>query len=191
MILHKYLRFLNEQQYGVAPNTPVQKPQAGRATYQKQTRVPKVPINPVPPQVIKKKQVAKKNMNPNQNREQDQYRPNQKTPKAYFNYMVWTSKILKQGEIFRKTCYNNNCGQFEVGTGDRRICKDRCDIETCKKVIALLKASVGKCSQSQFPDKCKVRYMQLIPLYQEKLNAISKKFIEAEKRKKQAEIQVG
>ena len=103
MTLSKYLLFLNEQ-YGVAPKTTVQRPQDGRPTYQKQTRVPKVPNNPVPPQVIKKKQLAKKKMNSNQNKEQDQYEIHQKNPKAYFNYIVWTSKILKQGEIFRKNC---------------------------------------------------------------------------------------
>ncbi len=151
MTLSKYLLFLNEQ-YGVAPKTTVQRPQAGRPTYQKQTRVPKVPNNPVPPQVIKKKQLAKKKMNSNQNKEQD---------------------------------------QFEIGTGDRRVCKDRCDIETCKKVIALLRASIGKCKDSVDPQKCKVRYMQLIPLYQEKLNKISKKYIEAQKQEKKAKVQVG
>ena len=191
MILTNYLNFLNEQQYGIAPKRPIQRPQTVRSSYQKQTRVPKVPQNPVPPQVIKKKQVARKNMNPEQNREQNTYNPNRTTPKAYFNYMLWTSRILKQGEIFRKNCYEQNCSQFEIGTGDRRICKDRCDIETYKKVIALLKASISKCTTSMFPEKCRVRYMQLIPLYQEKLNIISKKYIEAQKIKKNAEIQVG
>lgn len=190
MTLSKYLLFLNEQ-YGVAPKPPVQSPQAGRTAYQKQTRIQKVPNNPVPPQVIKKKQVAKKKMNPNQNKEQDQYTQHQKNPKAYFNYMFWVSKILKQGEIFRKNCYEQNCSQFEIGTGDRRVCKDRCDIETCKKVIALLRASIGKCKDSVDPQKCKVRYMQLIPLYQEKLNKISKKYIEAQKQEKKAKVQVG
>lgn len=190
MTLSKYLNFLNEQ-YGVATKTPVQRPQAGRPTYQKQTRIPKTPNNPVPPQVIKKKQVAKKKMNSNQNKEQDQYEIHQKNPKAYFNYMLWTSKILKQGEIFRKNCYEQNCSNFEIGTGDRRVCKDRCDIETCKKIIALLRASIGKCKDSVDPQKCKVRYMQLIPLYQEKLNKISKKYIEAQKQEKKAKVQVG
>jgi hypothetical protein len=33
--------------------------------------------------------------------------------------------------------------------------------------------------------------MQLIPLYQEKLNKISKKYIEAQKQEKKAKVQVG
>jgi hypothetical protein len=105
--------------------------------------------------------------------------------------MLWTTKVLKQGEIFRKNCYTQNCAEFEIGSGDRRVCKDRCDIETCKKVIALLRASMNKCSKSQFPEKCKVRYAQLIPLYQQKLNKISKKYLEAQKRKKRNEVHVG
>jgi len=188
--LSNYLKFLNEQSMGVAPNRPVQRPQSGRKPNIKKSTTPQKPKTPLPPQVIKQKQVPKKNLNPIQNREQEKA-TNQTNPKAYFNYMVWTSKILKQGEIFRKNCYSQNCSEFEIGTGDRRICKDRCDIETCKKVIALLRASMSKCSQAQDPNKCKQRYAQLIPLYQDKLNKISRKFIEAEKRKKKSEVHVG
>lgn len=189
MNLSCYLNLLSEQKYGVAPNPPVQNPQGGRPAYQgaMQPNVPQAKPIPVPPQVTQQKQVPKKNMNPVQNKEQEK----KAGPKSYFNYMLWTSKILKQGEIFRKNCYSDNCNQFEIGTGDRRICKDRCDIETCKKVIALLRASIGKCKDSNYPDKCKVRYLQLIPLYQEKLNDISKKFIKGQNIKKKQEIKVG
>lgn len=194
MNISDYLKLLNEQTMGVNPNQPVRKPQASRPTTPNQIKpkVPKQPNNPVSPQVTQQKKVPQKNMNPNQNMQQKKDEQNQKgTSKQYFNYMLWTSKILKQGEIFRKNCYGQNCSQFELGTGDRRICKDRCDIETCKKVIQLLQASVGKCSQSNNPEKCKQRYQTLIPLYRNKLNKISKKFIDAQKRKKNQEVKIG
>ena len=163
------------QQAPINKNVPPQKP----------VQPPKeVPVNkPVPKPVDKSQQKP-------QPQPQDE-QPKKAAPKAYFNYMAWSSKILKQGEIFRKQCYTNNCDQHAAGTGDRRICKDRCDIETCKKVIALLKASQGKCATTNDPKKCKERYMYLIPLYQEKLNKISAKYIEAQKRKKKAEFDVG
>jgi len=186
MNLTTYLNYINEQ-FGVAPKPSVRKPQASRPTSTKrlQPKTPKVSTAPVNPQTKKQQSIPKNTL------DQIKNQAAQKNPKAYFNYMLWTTKILKQGEIFRKKCYSDNCEQFEAGTGDRRICKDRCDIETCKKVIQLLKTSISKCSQSQQPDKCKVRYMQLIPLYQDKLNKISKKFIEAEKRKQKSNLQVG
>lgn len=168
MKLKNYLNFLNEQKFGVAPPTPVQKPQASRPTSPKRVQ-PKVPKNPTAPE-------------PPQNRS---------SKIAYFNYMLWTSKILKQGEIFRRMCYTNNCDQYEIGTGDRRICKDRCDIESYKKVISLLRVSMSKCNSSEFPEKCRVRYMQLIPLYQEKLNKLSGKYIKAEKSKQRYNTKVG
>lgn len=152
--LKTYLNYLNEQQFGINPPQPVQNPEPSRPTKFKQ---PKQPSQPKVPQA--------KGVN----------------PKAYFNYMVWTTKILKQGEIFRRNCYNDNCSEFQIGTGKRRICKDRCDVEACKKVIQLLNASISKCNNSVDPDKCRQRYMTLIPLYQNKLRKISSKFIQKTK----------
>jgi len=168
MNLNKYLKYLNEQKFGSQPPKPVQNPRAGLSTSIKRLQ-PKVPKQPKIPQAP-----TESVLHP-----------------GYFNYLVWTSKIVKQGEIFRNNCNSEQCGQFEVGTGDRRICKKRCEIEACKKVIALLKASADKCKDSMTPDKCKQRYFQLIPLYQNRLNKLSKKFIESEKVQKQASIKVG
>lgn len=180
-ILEEYLKFIEEQQFGVPPQKPVQNPQPGRAITPAMTKQKSVaPKTPISPQQQKLKSV------PNQTR--DQQKNNKKT---YFNYMVWTSKILKQGEIFRKNCYTSNCDQYEIGTGDRRICKDRCDIETCKRVIKLLRASASKCSSSENPDLCRVRYAQLIPLYQAKLNKISLNYVKATKVQKKQNFKVG
>lgn len=170
MKIQKYLEFIQNEQYGIPPKIPTQNPRA-----------------PMDPQSRLQKNTPDKSMNQIKN----QSFQNKQHPKLYFNYMSWTTKILKQGEIFRKNCYLDNCEQFEIGTGDRRICKDRCDIETCKRVIKLLQASISKCSQSNDPNKCKQRYMELIPLYKQKLNNISKKFLEAQRRKKQLQISVG
>jgi hypothetical protein len=95
--------------------------------------------------------------------------------------MLYTINVLKQGEIFRKACYQNNCSKFPPGSGDKRICNDRCDIETCKKIIGLLRVSMNQCAKSKDPEKCKQRYVTLIPLYQEKLNKISAKFVKQNK----------
>jgi len=166
MNLQEYLYYLNDQTFGNPPPKPVRKPQPLRGPNQVQSKIPNQPKPPLDPQT-------------------------RGSVKNYFNYMVWTTKILRQGEIFRKNCYQNNCEQFEVGTSDRRICKDRCDIETCKKIIALLKASISKCQQSQDPNRCKQRYATLIPLYQQKLNNISRKFVIASKQKQNRKISVG
>jgi len=189
IIISKYLNYLNEDSFGVAPKKPVQNPQAGRATSvnRLQPKTPQAKNNPVSPQVQQQKTVPKKDMNPIQNREQEK----SVNTKQYFNYMIWTSKVIKQGEIFRKNCYSQNCGQHAAGTGDRRVCKDRCDVETCKKIIQMLRASIGKCGTSKDPEKCKQRYSTLIPLYQNKLNKISKKFMTADKKKKSSEFKVG
>jgi len=162
-----YLNFLHEQQYGIQPPNPVQNPEPARATSvaRLKPRVPKSNRTPVSPQERKLRSVPEDK--------------NKITSKSYFNYMTWTSKIIKQGEIFRTNCYADNCEQYALGTGDRRICKDRCDVETCKKILAMLRISMSKCSQAQNPNLCKVRYAQLIPLYQEKLTAISRKFVKA------------
>jgi len=164
MNLTKYLQFLEEQTFGNPPKPPVQKPQPARGPNKVNPQAPKQPVAPVDPQT-------------------------KGNPKQYFNYMLWTTKILKQGEIFRKNCYTNNCAQFQAGTGNRRICKDRCDIETCKKIIEMLKISMVKCKDSQNPDQCKQRYSTLIPLYQKKLNAISTKYVK--NKKQQDKINVG
>jgi hypothetical protein len=166
MILSDYLIYLNEQRMGVQPPKPVQKPQPKRGPNQVQSKTPQRPQNPTEPM----KKVS---------------------PKSYFNYMVWTSNILKQGEIFRRNCYTNNCQQFEIGTEDRRVCKDRCDVETCKKIIGLLRVSMNQCANSKDPEKCKQRYSTLIPLYQQKLIKISNKFVKATKAKKQKDLKVG
>jgi hypothetical protein len=164
MNLVNYLNFLNEERFGNPPVKPVQNPQPLRGPNQVKSKTPKQPGAPENPQ-------------------------EKAGPKQYFNYMVWTSKILKQGEIFRKNCYMNNCSQYGAGTGDRRICKDRCDIETCKKVIAMLRISMSKCKETQNPNACKQRYVTLIPLYQNKLNSISAKFVV--NKKQQDRINVG
>jgi len=186
MNLSNYLIYIQEQIYGIPPNKPVQKPQvkksedAARGRLRlKAPRVPKAPEDPQTRRLKNKEQKLKKDKVKNQIFQQKK----KDSIKSYFNYMLWTSNIIKQGEIFRKNCYNDNCSQFEVGTGDRRVCKDRCDVETCKRIIQLLKVSMSKCNKAEYPDKCKVRYMQLIPLYQNKLNEISKKFIKNEKTK--------
>jgi hypothetical protein len=157
MILSEYLQFLNEQRLGNQPPNPVKKPQPAKGPNQIKSKVPKQPTKPINPQ-------------------------EQSKAKSYFNYMVWSTKIIKQGEIFRKSCYGNNCQQFALGSGDRRVCKDRCDIETCKKIIAMLKASINSCDKSQNPEQCKRRFTELIPLYQKKLNMISSKFISSNKK---------
>ena len=185
MKIKSYLEYLQEQVYGFPPVKPVQKPKAAKPK-QIQPKVPTAPKPPVSPQVTKQKNTPKKNMDQIKNQE-----PEKKSITAYFNYMLWTTKIIKQGETFRKNCYNDNCAKFEIGTGDRRICKSRCDVETCKKIIAMLKISMQKCSQSNDPQRCKIRYMQLIPLYEKKLNEISTKFIESEKSKKASTTNVG
>ena len=210
MNLFNYLQYLSEQQLGLPPQRPVQKPRGpNRPRFPKQ-KIPKVPGAPINPQLKQMQNRPKRTMDQIKN---DAFQAKKAptpavvkpvgqtpiapkstpvpNPKSYFDYMLWTSNVLKQGEIFRKNCYGSNCQEFAAGSGDRRICKDRCDIETCKKVIQMLQVSQTKCAQSNNPDKCKVRYMQLIPLYQEKLNKISKKFIEADKRKKKSEIKVG
>ena len=142
---------------GNQPKNPVQKPQPVRGPNQ---------VNPKAPQ------------------QADPYKtPDQKGQvKGYFNYMIWTSKILKQGEIFRRMCYQNNCVEMAAGSGDRRVCKDRCDIETCKKIIGMLRVSMGKCAQSKDQDQCRQRYEMLIPLYQKKLNTISARFVASKKK---------
>jgi hypothetical protein len=170
-ILNDYLDFLHEQ-IGVPPRPPVQNPQPSRATTADKVE-PNTPVAKKPP-------VAP-------NVKIDYSKP----AKAYFNYMLWTTKIIKQGEVFRKKCYDDNCGQFEIGTGDRRICKDRCDIETCKKILALLRISMSKCTGAKNPQLCRVRYAQLIPLYQDKLTNISKSYIKAERIQKQTKPEVG
>jgi len=174
-IVENYLNFLQEQRFGVQPALPVQNPQAGRVVVANPA-VPMAPQNPVAPQY---KQPSQQNLNTVQKRakKEAEQQKTRKHPIQYFNYMVWTTRIIKQGEIFRQNCYTDNCSQYDVGTGKRRLCKDRCDIETCKKIIKLLQISKSKCKDSETPDKCKVRYMQLIPLYQEKLNSISRKYI--------------
>ena len=166
MILNDYLNFLNEQRMGNQPVNPVQKPQPARGSNQVKSKVPGQPQAPVNPQ-------------------------EKASPKGYFNYMVWTTKVLKQGEIFRRVCYQNNCQQFAGGSGDRRVCKDRCDIETCKKVIGMLRISMGKCAQAKEPDKCKQRYSTLIPVYQKKLNTISNRFATAKKKDEVVNPKVG
>ena len=169
--LDKYLNLIQEL-IGVPPKHPVQNPQPSRATTAAKIapNIPKAKKPPIAPNI-------KLDYN--------------KPAKAYFNYMLWTTKIIKQGEIFRKNCYEENCGQFALGTGDRRICKDRCDIETCKKILSMLRISMSKCNSAQNPQLCKVRYAQLIPLYQEKLNNISKSYIKAERIQKETKPQVG
>jgi len=169
--LDNYLDFIQEL-IGVTPKPPVQRPQPARATSAEraQPNTPDAKKPPVAPNV-------KVDYN--------------KPAKAYFNYMLWTTKIIKQGEVFRKNCYDNNCGQFALGTGDRRICKDRCDVETCKKILSLLRISMSKCNSAQNPQLCRVRYAQLIPLYQEKLTNISKSYIKSERIQKQTKPQVG
>jgi len=171
-ILNEYLNFLQEQFINPAPVTPVQNPMAMRAPSPERVTSQR-PETPKPP------------TGPNVKLNYD------KPVKSYFNYMLWTSKIIKQGEIFRSNCYSANCSQHEPGTGDRRICKDRCDIETCKKIIAMLKISAPKCKDAKNPQLCKVRYAQLIPLYEQKLRVISSKFLKAERIQKQTKPQVG
>jgi len=182
-LLSTYLNFLNEQQFGQPPENPPQNRRPKHYYPGKPRQVAGKPQNPLPPGEKERQPVS--NTNPP---EDNKGIP---SPKNYFNYMVWTAKVLKQGETFRNQCYGENCGQFAVGTGDRRICKDRCDIETCKRVIQLLQASVGKCKDSMNPAQCKRRYEMLIPLYREKLNKISKKFLTNQKQQKRAEVKVG
>jgi hypothetical protein len=194
MNLHNYLQFLSEQSVGLPPQRPVQKPRGPnqqRIPKPKVSKVPKIPMNPQEKKLSERPKRTADQIKNDAFRKKNNSVNKSLNVKTYFNYMVWTSKILKQGEIFRKNCYINNCHQFEVGTGDRRICKDRCDIETCKKVIQMLQVSQSKCAQSQNPDKCKMRYHQLIPLYKNKLNKISNKFMKAAERKKSSEINVG
>lgn len=192
MNLTNYLSIIqNEQQYGLPPQRPVQNPRGANQPRIPKQKIPKIPQSPMDPQTKKLNQRPKRTMDQIKNDKFKEEKNKQINPKSYFNYMKWTSNIIKQGEIFRKNCYNDNCSQYQAGTGDRRICKDRCDIETCKRIIQLLKASINKCNQSNDPTKCKQRYQQLIPLYQQKLNKISKKFIDAEKRKQKSDIQVG
>lgn len=171
MNLQEYLDFLKEQRFGNQPPKPVQNPQAARGP---NTQKPKVPKQPSNPQAPGQKPPAGQQA--------------QGTPSSYFNYMFWTSNVLKQGEIFRKACYQNNCSQQAAGSTERRLCNDRCDIESCKRIIGLLRASMSKCAQSKDPDKCKQRYATLIPLYQEKLNKISAKFIENKNNRGQAKV---
>ena len=196
MKIKEYLIFLNEQQLGLPPQRPVQKPRGPNQPRIPKPKVPKIPGAPVNPQLKQMQNRPKRTIDQIKNDKfQKNKSSNQKSnipnPKSYFNYMLWTSNILKQGEIFRRNCYGSNCQGFPAGSGDRRICKDRCDVETCKKVIQMLRVSMVKCTQSNNPDKCKQRYQQLIPLYQEKLNKISKSFIKADERKKKSDINVG
>lgn len=179
MNLKGYLNFLNEQTFGVQPALPTQVPQAStiRSVNMSNITAPQIPVAPQ----VKKQRVATGQGRGHGIRQVKTLKPVKSTnPAEYFNYMMWTSNIIKQSEIFRKNCYDQNCSTYEVGTGDRSACKHRCDIETCKKIIEMLKASVSKCNTSDNEDKCKIRYLQLIQSYQEKLNEISKKFIKAE-----------
>ena len=182
-MLNEYLNFLHEQTFGVQPPRPVQNPQGPMRKSMKrlQPKVPTAPKNPTSPKEAErtaKRDIAK-----------ERARTSQK--QQYFNYMLWTTNILKQGEIFRKNCYNDNCGSYEIGTGERRVCKDRCDVEACKKIVQMLRVSIEKCKYSKTPDQCKVRFMQLIPLYQEKQNQISKKFLKAERSQNKVKYQIG
>lgn len=160
-----------------------------------QVSQPKQSQNPVqkprPSQVIVKQ--PNNNPKPKQPKQiqQDNGHQQKVNPKSFFDYMTWTSKIIKQGEIFRNNCDQSNCNQYQIGTAEKRICKNRCTIEGYKKIIQMLKVSMNKCSQSNVPQKCQFRYRTLIPLYQEKLNKLSSSFIAAEKRKKKSEINVG
>lgn len=178
MNLKIYLKILNEQTFGVQPALPTQVPQPSTIrSVNMNVSAPQIPVSPQ----IRKQRVATGQGKGHGIRRVKVLQPKKNSnPVEYFNYMIWTANIIKQSEIFRKNCYNQNCSQYEVGTGDRSACKNRCDIETCKKIISMLKTSTNKCDTSSNPDKCKIRYLQLIQLYQEKLNEISRKFIKAE-----------
>jgi hypothetical protein len=148
MNINEYLQFLNDQ-YGVPPAKPVQNPQAGRTPSIKrlQPKTPQQPNNPISPQ--------------------------DKVKSKPYDYLVFTNKILKQGEIFRKKCYAIKCEAFE--STNKIICKDKCDIQTCQQIIKTLKSSIGKCNNIPNQKLCRQRYVQLISAYQQKLSIILKK----------------
>lgn len=175
MIINDYLYFLQEQQFGVQPKRPVQNP---RGKYRKsmkrlQPKTPKARDNPSAPRMPSPAE--------RQAQEDAVMQSSRLNKGQYFNYMVWAAKLSKQGEIFKRNCYEDNCAEMGVGSGERRLCKDRCDIEAYKKIIQMLQISINRCANSATPDQCRIRFKQLIPVYQEKLNALSKKFINSER----------
>jgi hypothetical protein len=179
----KYLNFLFEE-FGFPPNLPVQKPRPSRFKTAKQMKPRTIQINkvPLPPDQIKKKQIAKKKLPVVL-----QNNVNESNTKQYFNYMMWVSTIVKQGEVFKKKCYADNCDNFEIGTREKRLCKYRCKIESYRRVVQLLKKSVSKCKNSQNPQKCRSRYYSLIPQYELKINEMTKKYLDELKMKKERE----
>jgi hypothetical protein len=85
---------------------------------------------------------------------------------------------------------HRECSNLPMFSGQRKVCKQECELDAAKKVFSRIRSDISKCGQMQNPDRCEkkllkqqIKWGKRVQLLMIKLNATKSKVRDVQQKK--------